>query len=474
MSEEIRDLSRGDYRSFYARREFTPVWFVDGRVSRAGTAFLETVSQAHVDGLESDDYDLHQLRGLARQVGQDPSRIALAELKFMREFVRYVRDMRRPSDDIHYADESLGRAPKVADVLSEAARARNFDAYVRNLEWMNPLYVQLREAVLRHDESSQHSNVIFIPEGRSLRLGDRGERVRLLRQRLGVSPGEIFDADLAEALRRFQRSRSLQEDGIAGPRVLAALNGPGTGYVQLLRLNLERARPLPGPWTRHVLVNAAAARLSYYSDGIEQGSMKVVVGTPETPTPIMAGMIHFATLNPYWNVPVSLARKNIAPAVLSGASLERMGYEALSGWENDARVVSQRSIDWRAVVDGHEQIRLRKLPSADNAMGRVKYIFPNDLGIYLHDTPDRQLFAKHARQFSNGCVRLEDADRLGEWFFGRPLEATSAAPEQHILLPDPVPVYITYLTAVPTEGTISFTGDVYNLDEAVLGRLASR
>lgn len=472
--EELRDRSRGEYRSFYAQREFSPVWIVNGRASSAGEALLDLLSQAHVDGLDSDDYDLNQLRVLARGAGGDPNRIARAELKFMQEFVRYVRDMRRPSDDIHYADESLARAPDEGDVLAEAAQARDFQAYVRNAEWMSPLYVRLREAVLQHDERAQTSSVTVIPDGPGLRPGDRGQRVRLLRQRLNLSPGDTFDADLEEALRRFQRSRGLGDDGVAGKRTLAALNGPGDGFAALLRVNLDRARPLPGPWTPHVLVNAAAARLTYYGDGSEQGSMKVVVGTSETPTPVMAGMIQFATLNPYWNVPVSLASKNIAPAILRGASLERMGYEALSSWDEDARVIDQRSIDWKAVAEGREQVRLRKLPSADNAMGQMKFIFPNDLGIYLHDTPDRHLFARHGRQFSNGCVRLEDAERLGEWFFGRSLKASSGAPEQHVLLPKPVPVYITYLTAVPSEGTIAFTGDVYNLDADKLSQLASR
>jgi len=231
-----------------------------------------------------------------------------------------------------------------------------------------------------------------------------------------------------------------------------------------LRLNLDRARLLPGPWTRHVVVDAASARLWYYADGKQQGTMRVVVGEPETPTPMLAGMVRYATLNPYWNVPTDLVQKRIAPKVLKGASLKAMGYEALSDWTANAAVLDPKTIDWQAVADGREELRVRQLPGKTNAMGRVKFMFPNDQGIYLHDTPSRSLFTKTARQFSNGCVRLEDAQRLGRWFFDAPLAAKSKKPEEQRPLPQPVPVYLTYLTAAPTEKGVGFLDDVYGRD----------
>ena len=136
----------------------------------------------------------------------------------------------------------------------------------------------------------------------------------------------------------------------------------------------------------------------------------------------------------------------------------------LSDWSASARKLDQSEIDWQAVADGRQQLRVRQLPGGSNAMGKVKFMFPNDLGIYLHDTPSRDLFAKPARQFSNGCVRLEDAQRLGRWFFGKPLAAESGEPEQHEPLPQPVPVYLTYLTAVPSGQGVQFLPDVYGRD----------
>ena len=477
VAQELRDRASGEIEQFYAARSYQPVWIVGGRLSPAGAHFLDLVAQARLDGLNPRSYDPDDLAGLALEARSgDGDRIARAELKFMREFLRYVGDLRQPSREMHYSDSRLREVPSGQDILRQAEKAGSFDNYVRTMGWMSPYYVQLRQALLQIEARAVDPAPVLVPAGRVLREGDRGPEVSLLRRRLGVAAGDVFDADLAHALRTFQEQSGLTADAVAGPRTIAALNGPPAETAPLLRVNLERARALPSPWTRHIIVNSAEARLSYFGDGAEQGSMKVVVGTAETPTPVMAGMIYFATLNPYWNVPVSLAQRNIAPAVLNGASLGEMRYEALSDWTEEAVVIDQNSVDWRAVVAGREQVRLRKLPGPGNAMGGVKYIFPNDLGIYLHDTPDRHLFHSDARQFSNGCVRLEDAGRLGEWFFGSPLQTSSGAPEEHILLPEPVPVYLTYLTAIPQSGTIAFTADVYDLDGGASGSkfLASR
>ena len=244
----------------------------------------------------------------------------------------------------------------------------------------------------------------------------------------------------------------------------ATATGSSDEVIRRIRLNLDRARLLPGPWTRHVVVDAASARLWYYEKGKAQGMMRVVVGTADTPTPMLAGMVRYAVLNPYWNVPVDLARKRIAPKILAGASPASIRIEALSDWSASARRLEPADVDWNAVASGRKTVRLRQLPGGNNAMGRMKLIFPNDLGIYLHDTPDRGLLAKKDRHFSNGCVRLENAPALGRWLFGRPLVAASKKPEQAAALPAPVPVYLTYFTATPTEWGIGFLNDVYGRD----------
>jgi L,D-transpeptidase YcbB len=231
-----------------------------------------------------------------------------------------------------------------------------------------------------------------------------------------------------------------------------------------LRLNLDRARLLPSPWVRHIVVDAASGRLFYYDAGKQVGMMRVVVGTAKTPTPMMAGTLRYAVLNPYWNIPDYMTRQKFAPRFAMGESPKSLGFELLSGWRTKARNVDEAEVDWQAVTKGHDRIRLRQLPGGDNAMGKVKFIFPNKEGIYLHDTPDRDLLAKPDRHFSNGCIRLEDAPRLGRWLLGKPLSAQSKQPEQAIPLPVPVPVYLTYITATPTKKGVGFLADVYGRD----------
>jgi L,D-transpeptidase YcbB len=190
---------------------------------------------------------------------------------------------------------------------------------------------------------------------------------------------------------------------------------------------------------------------------------------------MMAGLMRYAVVNPYWNVPPDLVRTRVAPKVLDGGLtyFRSKHYEVLSGWSADAHVIAPQQVDWAGVAAGKEDLRVRQLPGGDNMMGRVKFMFPNDLGVYLHDTPDKQLFKDGERRFSSGCVRVEDAPRLARWLFGKNLTTRSGKPEQQVDLPDPIPVYITYLTAVPGEQGIIFREDAYGRDR-IKGRERGR
>jgi len=201
--------------------------------------------------------------------------------------------------------------------------------------------------------------------------------------------------------------------------------------------------PLHG---RYLLVDAASARLYMIEDARVKDSMKVIVGKPETPTPALKSVIHYETLNPYWHVTADLARTLIAPRVLQEGEpyLTTRGYEVVSGWGPDARVLSPDSVDWKAVAAGTLQVYVRQRPGPANSLGRFKFDLPDGDGIYLHDTPKKELFAQDQRNLSHGCVRLEDAPRLARWLLGKdPPEAS--APEENILLPKPVPITISYL-----------------------------
>jgi len=242
---------------------------------------------------------------------------------------------------------------------------------------------------------------------------------------------------------------------------------PNGGNSARYAANLERARSIPATG-KFVLVDAATARLWMYEDGRPIDSMKVIVGDKQKlglPTPMIASVIWYATFNPYWHVPDHLVKKTLAPNVIKQGEgyLKKNGYEVVSDW-NATQILPASSVDWKGAADGTVHVKIRQLPGATNSMGKLKYNFANSEGIYLHDTPNKALFAQNNRALSNGCIRLEDARRLGRWLLGRDPVAPTTAPEQHVSLPQGIPVYVTYLTAQPHIGEQALVRDIYGWD----------
>ncbi len=257
----------------------------------------------------------------------------------------------------------------------------------------------------------------------------------------------------------------------------ALVSGAYDGEKQrdLLKINMDRARVLPADVPRYLVVNTATQRLYMYDGGKLSDSMKVVVGQerPDRKTPPMAGYLHYALLNPYWNVPPDLAWDDVGQYVVKYGDgyLKSKGYQILSDWSDDPTVVDPSSVDWDAVKDGSVKIRIRQLPGPENFLGGVKYTFTNPFGVYLHDTPRKELLDKSTRLFSGGCIRLQDASRLGKWLFGHQLSTTSTAPDVKFVLDRPVPVYVVYLTAIPDGSSISYLDDVYGWDAKRLAQM---
>jgi murein L,D-transpeptidase YcbB/YkuD len=246
---------------------------------------------------------------------------------------------------------------------------------------------------------------------------------------------------------------------------------------RLLAANLERARALPSGNGRYVIVNPPAARLYMYENGHVVDSMRVVAGRPDpiAQTPMMNAFIRFEALNPYWNSPPDITSRKLAPTILKEgrAYFTKRGYDLVDHFGPGAHVLNPMSVDWKAVAAGRLHVNLRQRPGPANSMGKMKFMFPNPQGIWLHDTPEKEKIEDAARLQSNGCVRLEDAPRLARWLFnGRPPKTQGARPEQKVDLPTPVPLYITYLTAVPSGTSIVYFDDFYGKDQAATRRFA--
>ena len=279
-----------------------------------------------------------------------------------------------------------------------------------------------------------------------VRTGTAKSLSAYVRQVSAVNP---LYAQLREAAWSDMQARG----GTLDPRVLASL---------------DRIRDMPFQ-NRYVIVDAAGAKLYMIEDGQIADSMRVIVGKadPSTQTPMLASTIYYATLNPYWHVSQDAIRSTIARNVLNqGLSyLKTRGYQVMAADASDDSLLDPATVNWHAVADGTEKIRVRQLPGPANSMGKLKIGFPNEQDIYLHDTPVKAAFSSDERGLSHGCIRLEDAERLGRWLLGHdPNSDATGSPEQHALLPSPTPIYVTYLTAQVQDGRLAYVDDIYGRD----------
>src|SRR5438270_2263994 len=337
----------------------------------------------------------------------------------------------------------------------------------------SPVAIQRADAML---------SSAFVTYARDLRH-DPGVGIIYIDKELRPAPESAIEL-LDAAARARSLSDYVQQMGWMNPiyaklrQAIASRVYANAAQFRLLQLNLERARALPAGNGRYVIVNPPAARLYMYENGQVVDSMRVVAGRPDpvAQTPMMNAFIRYVALNPYWNSPPDITSRKLAPTILKEgrAYFTKRGYDVVDHFGPDARVLDPMSVDWHAVAAGRVQVNLRQRPGPANSMGKMKFMFPNAQGIWLHDTPEREKIEDAARLESNGCVRLEDAARFARWLFnGRPPSPKGARPEQKVDLPQLVPIYITYLTAVPSGSSIVYFDDFYGKDRAQSRRIAA-
>jgi murein L,D-transpeptidase YcbB/YkuD len=316
-----------------------------------------------------------------------------------------------------------------------------------------------------------------IPTGPALKLGATGKRVALLRTRLGLAPGNGFDQALFQRVSDYQRVHGLAPvDGIAGKGTIASLNLGAQWYEKRIAINMERAWRLPATRTfdRYIVVDSGNAMTYLFDRDKVADSMRVVVGMPKTKTPMMAVIMRDAKVHPYWIVPPDLIRTLTAERIGEQGLvyLQNFHYEVLANWSPGAPVINPKTVNWKQIARGKEQptVLVRQLPGPWNSMGDMKFEMPNDYGIYMHDTPHKELFTENDRHLSNGCIRLSDYRRFATWVFGHMPQATSSR-EQEFPLPKPIPVYMTFLTVESTAGGVQFLPDVYGWDALAMPQM---
>jgi murein L,D-transpeptidase YcbB/YkuD len=376
--------------------------------------------------------------------------------------------------------------PQLNTVARRHQRPENWLLRVISFDWAfggrrdnlpNPLFVSLGQALQQYENSWARLPQVKIPPGAALKPGSTGSRVRLLRTRLGLPAGDSFDQRLGEVVRAYQQVHGLgTPDGIAGKATIASLNRGAAYYVKRLAINTERAYRLPktGLFPRYVVVDVGAAEAYLVDHDRVVDGMRVVVGAPKTKTPMMAVLLKDAKANPYWNVPPELIRSLTAKRIgQQGLSyLKDFHYEVLSDWSGNGQPVDPKSVNWKAIASGRQQptVLVRQLPGPWNSMGKMKFETPNEFGIYLHDTPHKELFGESDRWVSNGCIRLADYKRFASWVFGG-VPQPSTSREQTFPVPQPVPVFITYLTASARGNGVVFRPDPYGWDTLAMPQM---
>lgn len=349
--------------------------------------------------------------------------------------------------------DGFAQGPQLAaQVQAAAAQARTGDpaAVAAAERVLSTAWVAYVQALKRPTEGMIYAFPVLQPQG------TRADQILLTAAAAPSLVTYLINSSNLNPIYREIRDAAWAEAQVTGnftpdPRLLA---------------NLDRARSIPAGG-RFMIVDSATQRLTLYENGLPVDSMKVIVGTNQLPTPLISSIMYYVTYNPYWHAPDHLVRKTIAPnAIRLGASyLKSHGYSVLEEWGENSQPIDAAKVDWKAAAAGKTHLLVRQDPGPLNSMGRLKFPFPNNEDIYLHDTPNKALFAKDQRDLSNGCVRVEDATRLGRWLLGREPQAPGSDPEIRVQLPQGVPIVLTYLTAQVRDGKLTYLEDIYGWDK---------
>jgi murein L,D-transpeptidase YcbB/YkuD len=471
---------------FYEREGFTLAWTRD-----RAEELLGAVLDSETHGLDPNDYHRPEIEDLLARDALDAAEQVDLDLLLTDALVRLAYHLVFGKVDPERLDAHWNLAREIEGVdpveaLRATIGAPSVAQAAAGFAPQHPAYARFRGALARYRELAARGGFEPVPDGPKLEPGAEGPRVEALRRRLAAegdlpeeqATGALFDAALEAAVKRAQERYGLDPDGVVGRATLAALNVPVDARVDQIRVNLERARwVLYAIEGRLVLVDIAGFRLRYF-DPAGDWTTRVVVGRPYRKTPVFRSTIRYLVLNPTWTVPPTIFAQDILPAVRKDPGY--LAKKRLRVIDSRGGEVDPRSIDWAGVSARGFPYQLRQDPGPDNALGLVKFMFPNSHSVYLHDTPSRALFEKAERAASSGCIRVEQPLRLAELLLADPerwsREALERAIEsgrtQTVNLPEPVPVILMYWTVdVAPDGSVSFKPDLYERDPGLLRAL---
>lgn len=493
-------------RAFYEQRDHAPAWIANASPRSQMRDLIEAIHETGRDGLDPELYSATLIderlaeasKGFLTKQGFDPAEAGRLDVWLTYLYLKLAADLADGISNLAHADENWHIKPEPFKPLEHLQAAIEGDRIKESLAELLPNhreYSALRDALARYRKLAEDGGWEKLPARLRLKPGQTHPAVAALARRLAASgdyrgrvPAEDPEADgpeplpyskeLVEAVKRFQARHGLVSDGNLGAATVAALNVPVETRVKQIALNMERWRWLPRELGDHyILVNIPEMRLRVYENGRIPLVMNVVVGTKETQTPIFTDEMSYIVFSPYWNVPDSIAQGETLPGMMSDP--EYLARNAMEIVDKAGNTVDPADMDMNAL----ENYRFRQRPGANNSLGLVKFMFPNQFNVYLHDTPADSLFTRANRAFSHGCVRLADPVALAQhvlrdqpkWDADAIETAMHAGTEQTVKLSEKLPVYLGYWTAsVNEDDELQFRADVYGIDANQRARLTER
>jgi len=485
---------------FYRARDFRPAWTDNGLVLADAVAFPDALRLVADDGLDPENYHMAALGSLLAEINVAkekkgghvrPEALADLEMLLTDAFLlcgsHLVHGQVNP-ETIQSEWFVKGRYEDLAAVLENGLTANDIPGALDSLRPSHPVYQGLKRALRDHRALAEAGGWPEVPPGPKLVKGDRDARVEAVRKSLaatgdliaGEGDGDpaLFDEGLERSVKAFQIRHGLEPDGAVGVKTALTMNVPAAERLAQIRANLERWR-----WVtqdlgdRYILVNVAGFNVEVVEAGRGVLTMPAIVGRAYRQTPEFSGRMTYIEVNPTWNVPPKLAREDILPkAKKDPAYLKKMGFRVLENWTDGAPEIDPEAVDWSQVEAASLAYRFRQDPGPHNSLGRIKFMFPNKFDVYLHDTPERGLFKRAARDFSSGCIRVEKPLELAEyilrddpeWSRERLLAAIEAQETQVVSLRSPLSVHLLYWTAwLAEDGRAQFRQDIYLRDAAL-------
>ena len=486
--------------SFYENRVYQPAWTDSrGRLPKAET-LLNAIRRADREGLSPSDYHLGKIEAITAELRQLPDlnkkhnlhKMVDLDLLLTDAFLIYGSHLisgRTNPDNIHPQWFANRREGDLAQLLEDALSSGQIEETLAALLPVHAGYKQLRDTLAIYRKIADVGGWPAVSPGKKLQIGDRNERVISLRQRLAAEgfltntdadDQTLFDSNLDQALKKFQIQNGLETDGILGANTLQALNISADHRARQIVVNMERWRWLPQMLgDRYIIVNIAGFTLNAVEQEKILLDMRVVAGKTYRKTPVFSDKITYLVINPHWGVPNTIAKKDILPKIKKDPKfLKNQKFHVFEGWGGSAREIDSSMIDWNTVTAANLRYRFKQDPGPLNALGRIKFMFPNKFNVYLHDTPAKDLFAKARRDFSSGCIRIEKPVELAEYLLRdhpdwppETIRSTLTGNDvnvQTIKLPKSINIHILYWTVwVGKDHHIYFSPDIYDRDNAL-------